>query len=75
LRVTEKMRAAIEALVVPSGGLQLDVGASFGVVHLDASLPDAAAVMPAADAACYAAKRGGRYGVRVREPSNSVNRT
>jgi diguanylate cyclase len=63
--IAEKMRAAIEALTVPWVGCTLSVGASFGVVYLDASLTNAAAVMTAADAACYAAKRGGRNGVRV----------
>ena len=64
-QVAEKMRAAIEALKLPWAGQRLGVGASFGVVELDASLPDMAAVMAAADAACYAAKRDGRNGVRV----------
>lgn len=54
------MRAAVQALTVPWVGCTLSVGASFGVVHLDASLTHAAAVMIGADAACYAAKRGVR---------------
>ncbi len=63
--VAEKMRAAIDALRVPWAGEALSVGASVGVVQLDASLPDVAATLAAADAACYAAKHAGRNCVRV----------
>ena len=63
--VAEKMRAAVEALRVPWAGAALNVGASLGVVELDASLPDVAAVLTAADIACYAAKHDGRNSVRV----------
>jgi diguanylate cyclase len=65
MRVAEKMRAAVETLRLPWAGATLDVGASIGVVELDASLSDVAAVLAAADAACYAAKRDGRNGVRL----------
>ena len=63
--VAEKMRAAVDALRVPWSGESLSVGASIGVVEFDATLPDVAAILAAADAACYAAKHGGRNGVRV----------
>ena len=63
--LAEKMRAAVEALQVPWADATLGVGASIGVVELDAMLPDLAAVMAAADAACYAAKRDSRNGVRI----------
>jgi diguanylate cyclase len=63
--VAEKMRAAVEALRVNWAGAALSVGASIGVVELEASLPDTAAVLAAADAACYAAKHAGRNGVRM----------
>ena len=63
--VAEKMRAGVEALRVNWAGAALSVGASVGVVELEPSLPDAAAVLAAADAACYAAKHAGRNGVRV----------
>jgi diguanylate cyclase (GGDEF)-like protein/PAS domain S-box-containing protein len=65
VRVAEGMRAAIDALALTWGNATLGVGASIGVVLLDRGLPDVAAVMAAADGACYAAKRGGRNGVRV----------
>jgi diguanylate cyclase len=63
--VAEKMRAAVEALRVPWAGASLSVGACVGVVEIAPDMPDAAAVVAAADAACYAAKHGGRNGVRV----------
>ena len=63
--VAEKMRAAVEALRVPWAGAVLTVDACIGVVELEPALADAAAVMAAADAACYAAKREGRNAVRV----------
>ena len=63
--VAEKMRSAVEALVVPWAGARLSVGASIGVAELEPALLDVAAVLAAADSACYAAKHGGRNGVRV----------
>ena len=63
--VAEKMRAAVDALRVPWSGAALSVGASIGVVEIDATLTDVAAVLSAADAACYAAKHAGRNGVRI----------
>ena len=68
-RVAEKMRASVDALRVPWPSGVLSVGASLGVVELAPSLPDVAAVLAAADAACYAAKRDGRDGVRVHAPN------
>lgn len=65
VRVAESMRAAIDAIALPWGSHTLGVGASIGVVLLDPGLPDVAAVMAAADAACYAVKRSGRNGVRL----------
>jgi diguanylate cyclase (GGDEF)-like protein/PAS domain S-box-containing protein len=64
-RVAEKMRAAVHALQLSWAGKGLGVGASIGVVEIDNTLADVAAVMAAADAACYAAKRDGRNNVRV----------
>ena len=56
---------SIEALQVPWPTGALGVGASLGVVQLGPQLSDAGAVLAAADAACYAAKHGGRNGVRA----------
>ena len=60
LRVAENVRAAIAALVLPWEDRQLRVGASLGVACLAPDMPDVAAWVMAADAACYAAKAAGR---------------
>lgn len=65
--VADQMRASIEAHRLLWKGRVLRVGASIGVVSIDASLADAAAVIAAADAACYGAKRAGRNAVSVHE--------
>ena len=44
---------------------RLQIGASIGVVEIDASFGSVEAVLHAADAACYAAKRAGRGAVRT----------
>ena len=64
LRVAENVRAAIAALVLPWEQRQLRVGASLGVACLAPDMPDVAAWVAAADAACYAAKAAGRGVVR-----------
>jgi diguanylate cyclase (GGDEF)-like protein/PAS domain S-box-containing protein len=63
--IAEKMRAAIEAHRLDWCGQRFGVGASFGVIQLDRSMPDVPAALAAADAACYAAKRGGRNRIQV----------
>lgn len=64
LRLAENMRVAIQALQLSWAGQHHTISASIGVVHLAGGLSDIASVMAAADAACYAAKRNGRNGVR-----------
>jgi diguanylate cyclase (GGDEF)-like protein/PAS domain S-box-containing protein len=68
-RVAEKMRAAVEAYRLPWKGRNLALGASFGVVELDPSVPTLEAVMAAADSACYEAKRAGRNAIRMHRPA------
>lgn len=63
LSIAERIRARVEAYRLPWEGRALDVGASIGVVEIDASLTDAAAVMASADAACYEVKHAGRNAV------------
>ncbi len=60
MRVAEKLRAAVEVAVLQWEGAEYTVGASIGMVHVEGHYKDAAEVLRAADAACYAAKRGGR---------------
>ena len=63
LRVAETVRSAIANLVLPWQRLSLRVGASLGVASLDPEMPNVAAWVNAADAACYAAKAAGRGAV------------
>jgi diguanylate cyclase (GGDEF)-like protein len=75
--LAERMREAIEALRVPRVGGKgtLGVTASFGAAALPENAPDRGTLVAAADAALYAAKRGGknrveRAGMAVAEPSS-----
>jgi diguanylate cyclase (GGDEF)-like protein len=65
----ERMRAAIEAMQIPrlDGGGMLPITASFGVASFPAQAPDKMALIAAADAALYRAKRGGRNRVERAE--------
>jgi diguanylate cyclase len=63
--IAEKMRSAVQAYRLSWDGRTFGVGASIGLVPVDGSLTTAAAVLAAADAACYAAKRSGRNRVEV----------
>jgi diguanylate cyclase (GGDEF)-like protein len=58
----ERMRAAIEAMQIPrlDGGGLLPITASFGVASFPSQAADKTALIAAADAALYRAKRGGR---------------
>lgn len=63
--IAEKLRAAVVAYRLLWEGHVFGVGASIGLVPVDASYASAADVLRAADAACYAAKRQGRNCVAV----------
>lgn len=65
IEVAEKLRRAVEVYRLAWEGHSFGVGASIGLVAVDASFHDAAAVMNAADSACYAAKARGRNAVAV----------
>ena len=61
----EKLRRMIGEFRFSWNGRIYQVGASIGLVELDAHWPDTAHLMSAADAACYAAKDAGRNQVRL----------
>ena len=63
--IAEKIRAAVERYELRWDSQPLSVGASIGLVPVDGRFESHAEVMLAADAACYAAKRGGRNQVAV----------
>jgi diguanylate cyclase (GGDEF)-like protein/PAS domain S-box-containing protein len=65
IEVGEKLRAAVQAYRLVWEGRSYGVGASIGLVAVDDSFEDAAAVLSAADSACYAAKAKGRNSVAV----------
>ncbi|MFN9726939.1 diguanylate cyclase domain-containing protein [Acidovorax sp.] len=72
--VAEQLRAAVQAWQPSYQGRSFTLGASIGMVVLDASLQDVASVLYAADMACYDAKRAGRNRVETRhagQPSAS----
>jgi diguanylate cyclase (GGDEF)-like protein len=67
----ERIRVAIEAMGVPrlDGDGSLPITASFGVAALPVEGGDKTALVAAADAALYQAKRGGRNRVERSEPA------
>ena len=58
--IAEGMRAAVETYRLSWEGQDYQVGASIGLVVANGTHANAAEVLRAADAACYAAKRAGR---------------
>lgn len=63
--IAEQIRAAVEDWELDFRGKRFQVGASIGIVAITADFADTTAVLGAADAACYAAKHGGRNQVVV----------
>ena len=64
-RIANQICLRVHAFGIPWNGLTLQVGASIGLVEIDESFKDGAAVMAAADSACYEAKHAGRNAVRT----------
>ncbi|HEX5163123.1 MAG TPA: PAS domain S-box protein [Steroidobacteraceae bacterium] len=73
-RVADSIRQAIHSYRFLWGANSLSVGASIGVVRIARETASAAAVLSAADIACYAAKDGGRNRVQVYERGHGTNR-
>lgn len=65
LQIAEAMRREIAGYRLQWEGLSLGVGASVGVIRHAGEYDSAASLLRAADAACYAAKDGGRNRVVV----------
>ena len=63
--IAEKLRAAVDSYRLAWEGRSFSVGASIGLVAVDASYTTTADVLRAADEACYAAKTRGRNCVAV----------
>ena len=73
-RVADGVRQAIKEYRFIWGATTLSVGASVGVVQISAETESVAAVMSAADIACYAAKDEGRNRIHVYEADGVSNR-
>ncbi|HUU03058.1 MAG TPA: GGDEF domain-containing protein [Myxococcota bacterium] len=58
--IAEKVRAQIEGICLIQAGKKVPLTVSIGVASADDKNPDPAALLAAADAACYKAKRAGR---------------
>ncbi len=63
LPIAEQVRAGARGIGVTHEGRRLTIGASIGVVEIEAHMRDVADALATADAACYAAKRAGRDAV------------
>lgn len=70
--VGEAIRRGVEAYRLDWNSVVFSIGISIGVVHRDDALDSVAKLMNAADAACYAAKRGGRNRVVMYTPGLMV---
>ena len=63
-RIADQICLRVQAYRLLWNGLQLQVGASVGLVEIDDGFEDISAVLLAADSACYEAKHSGRNAVR-----------
>jgi diguanylate cyclase (GGDEF)-like protein/hemerythrin-like metal-binding protein len=68
-QVAERVRAAVSSMRVPTGEGEWKGSISIGLAALSPSLHDVKALIKAADAAVYEAKRQGRNRVVVHQPS------
>ena len=73
-RIADGARQSIRDYRFVWGATALSVGASIGVVEIKRDTENVAAVMSAADIACYAAKDGGRNRVHVYDSSGVSSR-
>lgn len=72
--IAESIRQAVRDYRFVWGTASLSVGASIGVVAIDANTESAAAVLSAADIACYSAKDQGRNRIHVYEGGGGATR-
>ena len=70
--VAEKVRQEVKEFRFVWQERSFEIGASIGVVGINADNMDLATIMASADMACYAAKDMGRNRVHVYEPSDAV---
>ena len=70
--IAEDVRKAVESYRLQVDGQEYSVGTSIGLVEVNPDLPTIAAVLHAADSACYEAKRGGRNRVVTYLPDTAT---
>ncbi len=69
--VADKMRESVKGFRFGWHDKSFEIGASIGVVAINAENNDKASILASADMACYAAKDMGRNRVHVYEPSDT----
>ncbi len=74
LRIADSLRQAIRDLRFHWGASTLQIGASIGIVEINHQTENVAALLSAADIACYSAKDGGRNRVQVYDPASASAR-
>jgi diguanylate cyclase (GGDEF)-like protein/PAS domain S-box-containing protein len=70
--VAEKVRQSVKDFRFVWQERSFEIGASIGVVGINAENMDLASILASADMACYAAKDMGRNRVHVYEPSDAI---
>jgi Amt family ammonium transporter len=70
LEIAEALREDVRAFRFPWEGREFAVGASVGVVPIDVDTESLSKALRQADAACYAAKDGGRNRVHLYQPDD-----
>lgn len=73
-RIAEGIRQAIRDFRFVWGANTLSVGASIGIVQIRAATENVAAILSAADIACYAAKDAGRNRIHIYEADGVSHR-
>ncbi len=72
VNIADKLRQKIKDYRFVWDDRTFEIGASIGVIGIDAENADLSQLLSAADVACYAAKDSGRNRVHVYEPSDEV---
>lgn len=70
-QVAESIRKAVDDYRFEHGGHRFHIGASIGWVQVHRNWPSTAAILQAADSACYVAKHSGRNRVHAYEDNDS----
>jgi len=72
IQVADKLRQSVKEFRFAWQDRSFEIGASVGVVAINADNMDPATILASADMACYAAKDMGRNRVHVYEPSDAM---